>query len=402
MELPPIAAVELGTSRIRVMVGEIREDDHLQIIGVGESASRGMRKGEIIDLDSAVSSLRIALQQAEESADADIKRVYVPVTGGHIQSVVNRGSIPVVGHDREILEEHIENVQEIAKAVSLPPERSVIHSICQHYFLDDQDGVVNPLGMEASKISVDMLVVHGVSARIRNLVKLVKSVPLDVDDTPLAGLCSALAVLTPEEKESGALVVDIGGGTIDYLGYADGMIAVAGSLAVGGDHLTNDVARGLGISFNQAERMKEEYGSAIVNLAERSRKLDMPNETGPDGRVVRLGDLHTITSLRAEEMLQMVRSYVDKDDLIHRFGAGVILTGGSARLDRMDELTEKTFGLACRVGKSRDISGLTTVANQPEYATIIGLLRYAARQARRAGGPGGIAGLLRRFILGGG
>ncbi len=401
MELPPIAAVEIGTSRIRVMVGEIREDDHLQIVGLGESPSRGMRKGEIIDMDAALSCLKIALHQAEESADAVIKRVYVAIAGGHVQSMVNRGSIPVVGVDREITPEHIESVQEIAKAISLPPERSIIHSICQHYFLDDQDGVINPLGMEASKLSVDMLILHGVNARIRNLVKLVKSAPLEVDDTPLSGLCSALAVLSPEEKESGALVIDIGGGTIDYLGYADGMIAVAGSLAIGGDHVTNDIARGLGVSFNQAERIKEQSGSAIVNLSDRSKKLELPNETGPDGRVVRVGDLHTITSSRAEEMLTIVRSFVDKGDLLHRFGSGVILTGGGSRLARSEELAEKIFGLACRTGKAREVSGLSTVANLPEYATIVGLLRYAARQTRRSEGPGGFAGLLRRFILGG-
>lgn len=400
MELPPIAAVEVGTTRTRVMVGEIREDDHLQIIGVGECPTSGMRKGEIIDMDAALSGLKVALQQAEESADAVIKRVFVPVTGGHVQSLVNRGSIPIVGHDREILPEHIENVQDIAKAVTLAADRAVIHSICQHYFLDDQNGVINPLGMEASKLSVNMLVVHGSNPRMRNMIKLVKSVPLDVDDTPLAGLCSALAVLSPEEKESGALVVDIGGGTIDYLGYADGMIAVAGSLALGGDHFTNDISRGLGLSFSQAERIKEAHGSAIMNLGDRTKKLELPADSGPDGRVVRRGDLHTITSLRAEEMLNMVRSFVDKGDLLHRFGSGVVLTGGGARLARMDELAEKTFGLSCRIGKAREVSGLTTVANQPEYATIIGLLRYAARQARRSDGPGGIAGLLRRFILG--
>ncbi|HMO52432.1 MAG TPA: cell division protein FtsA [Kiritimatiellia bacterium] len=401
MDLPPIAAVEVGTSRIRVMVGEIQDEDHVQVIGLGECPSRGIRKGEIIDFDAALSCLKIALDQAEKNADAEIKQVFIPVTGGHIQSVINRGSIPIQGADREILPEHVDDVQEIAKAITLPPDREIIHSICQHYFLDDQEGVVNPIGMEASKLTVDMLIVHGSHARMRNLIKLVKSVPLEVQDTPLAGLCAALAVLVPEEKENGALVIDIGGGTIDYLGYADGMIAVAGSLAVGGDHLTNDIARGLGVSFTNAERIKEHSGSAILNLADRSRKLELAGDSVPDGRVVRLGDLHTITSLRAEELLTMVRAFIDQGDLIRRFGAGIVLTGGGARLDRLDELAEKIFGLNCRVGKSRDISGLATVSNQPEYATLTGLLRYAARQTRRSGTSGGFGGLIKR-ILGGG
>lgn len=388
MELPPIAAVEIGTSRIRVMIGEIREDDHLQIIGLGECPSRGIRKGEIIDMDAALSCLKIALHQAEENADAVIKKVFVPITGGHIQSLVNRGSIPIASEDREILPEDVDRVQEIAKAYTLQADRSVIHSICQSYYLDDQHGVVNPEGMEASKLSADMLIIHGLNSRIRNLIKLVKSVPLEVEDTPLAGLCSALAVLSPEEKENGALVIDIGGGTIDYLGYANGMIAVAGSLAVGGDHITNDISRGLGISFAHAEKVKESSGSAIIDLANRSKKLELPESTGPEGRVVRLGDVHTITSLRAEEMLAMVRSFVEKSDLLHRFGAGVVLVGGTAKLARLDELAEKVFGLACRIGKSRDVSGLADVGNQPEYAASVGMLRYAARKARRSSRQG--------------
>lgn len=400
MDLPPIAAVEVGTSRIRVMIGEIREDDHLQVIGLGECPSRGIRKGEITDMDAALSCLKIALQMAEENADAVIKKVYVPITGGHIQSLVNRGSIPIASDDREIYEDDIERVQEIAKAFSLQADRSVIHSICQNYYLDDQQGVVNPLGMEASKLSVDMLIVHGMNSRIRNLIKLVKSVPLEVEDTPLGGLCSALAVLTPEEKENGALVIDIGGGTIDYLGYANGMIALAGSLAVGGDHITNDISRGLGISFSHAEKVKETSGSAIIDLANRIKKLELPEATGPEGRVVRLGDVQTITSLRAEEMITMVKSFVEKTDLIHRFGSGIVLTGGTARLARLDELTEKTFGLACRIGKSRDVSGLADVGMQPEYATAIGLLRYASRQARRSASGGRFSKLFRRFMLG--
>ena len=402
MEYPPIAAVEIGTTRVRVVVGEMREDDHLQIVGLGECPSRGIRKGEIIDMDAALSCLKIALHQAEETGDVGIKRVYAPITGGHVQSLINRGSIPIMGEDHEILPEHVENVLDVAKAISLPPDRSVIHSICQYYLLDDQKGVINPVGMEASKLVADVLIIHGVSSRIRNLIKLIKSVPLEVDDTPLAGLCSALAVLTPEEKENGALVIDLGGGTTDYLGYADTTIAVAGSLSVGGDHITNDIARGLRISLPQAERIKEQSGSAIVNLANRTQKLELPAETGPDGRVVRLGDLHAITSLRAEEILNMVKDQVDKGDLLQRFGSGIVLTGGGAHLERITDLAEKVFGMACRVGKSRDVSGLVAVSSQPEFATVIGLLRYAARTTRRQASSGTLANLWRKFIMGDG
>lgn len=396
MELPPIAAVEIGTSRIRVAVGEIREDDHLQVIGVGECPSRGIRKGDIIDMDAALSCLKIALHQAEEASETAIQQVYVPITGGHIQSLVNRGSIPIMDSNHEVLPEHVDDVQEIAKSITLPPDRELIHSICQYYYLDDQKGVINPVGMEASKLAADVLIIHGNSGRIRNLCKLIKSIPLEVEDTVLSGLCSALAVLQPEEKENGALVIDLGGGTTDYLGYADSTIAVAGSLAIGGDHISNDIARGLRISLPNAERIKEQAGSAMINLATRTQKLDLPGDTGPDGRVVRMGDVQTVTSLRAEEILNMVKAHVEQGDLLQRFGSGVVLTGGGAHLERMAELASKVFGMPCRIGKSRDVSGLATTANRPEYATIIGLLRYAARAARRK--DGGSTSLVNRFI----
>ncbi len=400
MDIPPIAAVEIGTSRIRVAIGEVHDDDHLQVIGVGECPSRGIRKGEIIDMDAALSCLRIALHQAEEASDTQIKAVFVPVTGGHVQSMINRGSIPIVGTELEIHQEHIDDVQEIAKAVNLPNDRELIHSICQYYYLDDQKGVINPLGMEASKLAVDVMIVHGHSGRIRNLNKLLRSLHLEVEDCVLAGLCSALAVLQPEEKENGALVIDLGGGTTDFLGYADSTIAVAGSLAIGGDHISNDVARGLRMSIPNAERVKEASGSAIIHLASRLQKLDLPGDTGPDGRVVRLGDVQLITSLRAEEILTMVKSHVEDEDLLQRFGSGIVLTGGGAHLDRIDELASKVFGMPCRIGKSRDVSGLATTANRPEYATVIGLLRYAARAARRQSGSGRWTNLWRRILSG--
>lgn len=399
MELPPIAAVEIGTSRIRVAVGEIRDDDHLQVIGIGECPSRGIRKGEIIDMDAAQTCLRIALHQAEEASDTQIKTVFVPISGGHIQSLVNRGSIPVQG-EPEIQPEHVEDVQEIAKAVNLPPDRELIHSICQYFYLDDQKGVINPRGMEASKLAVDVLIIHGNSGRIRNLYKLIRSLHLELEDSVLSGLCSALAVLTPEEKENGALVIDLGGGTTDYLGYADSTIAVAGSLAIGGDHISNDLARGLRMSLPNAERVKEQNGSALIHLATRLQKLDLPGDTGPDGRIVKLGDVQTITSLRAEEILNMVRAHVEQGDLLQRFGSGVVLTGGGANLDRMADLASKVFAMPCRVGRSRDVSGLATTANRPEYATVVGLLRYAARAARRTNSSGTLSSIWRRFITG--
>ena len=402
MDISPIAAVDVGTSRVRVLVGIPREDDHLQIIGLGECPSQGVRKGEIADFDASLNCLKTALELAEENAGASIKQVFVSVAGGHIQSLVNRGSIPIIDSEMEILQEDVDNVIELAGTVNLPPDRDILHSICQHYYLDDQRGVINPVGMEAAKLAADVLIIHGSRPRIRNLVRLIKSVPLDVEDTPLAGLCAALAVLQPDEKAHGALVIDLGGGTTDYLGYADNTLAVAGSLGVGGDHITNDIARGLRIPIAHAEDIKETTGSAIIDMSQRVKRLELPSETGPEGRVVRIGDLHTITSVRVEEILEMVRAEVDKGDLLQRFGAGVVLTGGGAHMNRVTDLAEKIFGVACRVGKSRDISGLASVSSLPEYATVIGLLRYASRTARRRTGGNGFRRIFNSIFGAGG
>jgi cell division protein FtsA len=402
MDMPPIAAIEVGTSQVRVLIGEIREDGSLQVLGIGECPSRGVRKSELIDFDAALTCLKIALHQAEENADVEVESAYLAVTGGHIQSVVNRGMIPIVGHDLEIDREHMESVLDMAKAVNLPGDREVIHNICQFYYLDDQRGVVNPLGMEASRLSADVLIVHGNANRMRNLVKLVRTVPIEIDSIALGPLVTGLAVLSPEEKELGVLVIDLGGGTTDYLAYADGAIAATGSLAVGGDHVTNDIAKGLNLALADAERVKAESGSAVVDLATRLQRLDLPADTGPAGRIVKRGDLHTITHLRAEETLTMVKAALDKGDLLQRFGAGVVLTGGGARLSRMTDLTEKVFGLGCRVGRAREISGLASLAGRPECATIIGLLRYAARTREQMHPRPSRGGLLGRLFGGGG
>ncbi|HMP90336.1 MAG TPA: cell division protein FtsA [Kiritimatiellia bacterium] len=397
MEITPFAAVDVGTSRIRVAVGIPREDDHIQVLGMGECISSGIMKGEVVNFDKALTVVRAALEQAEEISGASIKSAYMALTGGHFQTIVNRGSIPILDNNMEILEEDVESVVELAGTLNLPPDREKVHSICQHYFLDDHRAVVNPIGMEASKLGADVMIVHGNRSRIRNAVRLLKTVPLEVEDTPVAGLCSALAVLQPEEKVHGALVIDIGGGTTDFLGYADNTIAVAGSLGVGGDHITKDIACGLRISNDVAEALKEQRGTAIVDMTQRLQRLDLPEGAGPEGRVVRIGDLHAITSVRIDEMLAMVKVQVEKDDLLQRFGSGIIFTGGTAHLPRLTDLAEKIFGVACRIGKARDISGLTSASTLPEYATVLGLLRFASRTSRRRENGNGLMGWFSRI-----
>ncbi len=382
-EQPLVVALELGTTKTRALVGEAREDNHLMILGLGECPSRGIRKSEIIDFESALECAREALAQAEANADVGIKQVCLLASGANIRSLINRGSIPLVDGG-EITREDIEHVMETARTVNLQGDYEILHSICQHFEVDNQKGVVNPEGLEGSKLAVDMLILHASRTWLRNLVKVAKSAGVDVQDVAASSLCSALAVLSHEDKTQGAAVIDLGGGSTNFVAYAGQAIAAAGSFAVGGDHITNDLARGLKVTLTQAERLKEEHGSATIDLPNRGQHVELTRETTGRGRYVRLGDLQSITHARIDETLQLVREELERKDLLPYLGRGIVLTGGGAYLKNVVDLAEKVFNLPCQLGRPRDISGLAIATEGPEYAGTIGLLRYALRTGRQA------------------
>ncbi len=390
MSMPPIVALEVGTTTVRVLIGESRDDGHLMITGLGECASRGVRKAEIVDFDNALGCVRNALQMAEENGRVIINSVHLLVSGGHITSFVNRGSVPVMNPHREITREHVEHVMETARTVNLTPDRQILHTICQQYHVDDQEGVVQPEGLEGARLSLDMLIVHGVLNRLRNIAKVVRSAQVDVVDVAFSGLCAAVATLTAEEKEGGCVLVNLGGGTTDYVAYAHNAIATAGAFGVGGDHITNDVACGLRIATVDAERLKEESGSAVVDMAARSQKVVFTPEGGSPERAVRLSDLHTIVHLRMEETLRLVKNHLVEQELLHALSAGVVLTGGGARLKNVVRLAEKVFGLPCRIGHPKGVAGLAAVTESPQYAAPVGMVRYGFRNLSQGGEGGGL------------
>jgi len=379
MSAPPIVALEVGTSTVRALVGELTDEGQLIVTGMGESPSRGVRKGEVIDFDNTLSCVRDALQKAEDNSHVTINAVHLLVSGGHISSRVNHGSAPVLGDDHTIAAEDIENAEKMARAVSLPTGHEVLHSIHQRYLVDGNLPVVSPEGLEGTKIGVDMLIVHGQCNAMRNIVRVVRSAQVDVADVAFSGLCTALAVLTPAEKKNGVLMIDLGGGTTDYIAYAEERLADAGAFAVGGDHLSNDLAFGFGLPQSEAERIKLEFGTAVPDFALRNQTVTVNPGTGQPPRQVRLADLQTILHVRIEETLVLVREQLRQNKLISKLGNGVVLTGGGARLKKVEQLAEKIFGLPCRVGKPRDVSGMVSVMEQPECAAVVGMLRYAAK-----------------------
>lgn len=386
MSTPPVAAVEIGTSKVLALIGEMREDGCVMITGMGEHPSSGVRKGDIIDLENAVVCVRSVLEAAEESGKVAIRQVHLAVSGGHIQSLVNRGTVPVLDEEGEITRDDIEEVMDVARAVNLPADRDILHTICQHFCVDNQERVVRPEGMEGAKLSLDMLVLHGVRARLHTTVRAVRSVPMDVQDVVFSGLCSALSVLTPAQKKSGVVVVDIGGGSTEYVAYAGNIVAAAGAIGVGGDHVTNDVALGFNIPTDRAERLKRESGSALVRDDGSAQRLSLPAEVGFPGRRLSVRALQTVISVRMEEILQTVKRDLEDQGLLHRIGAGVVLTGGGAHLDGAEELGKRVFRLPCSLGMPRNVSGLATATEGPEYATCTGLVQYAFRTMKRQRG----------------
>ncbi|MDA0990405.1 MAG: cell division protein FtsA [Verrucomicrobia bacterium] len=398
MALPPVVGLEIGTTKTIALVGELRDDGFIMITGMGERPSTGIRKGEIIDLENASLCVRSVLEMAEESSKVSIREVLLAISGGHIQGVVNRGTVPVFDKDGEITTEDIEQVMEVARAVNLPPEREIMHTISQHFLIDNQQRVINPEGMEGAQISVDMLVLHGVRNRLNNTVRVVRSVPVDVQDVAFSGLCSAMSVLTPEQKKSGAVVIDLGGGTTDYVAYAEGIVAAVGSLGVGGDHVSNDVAAGFNIPLSQAESLKREAGSATVKHTRSSEKLSLPAEGGFPARTIKLKALHTVINARMDEIIKTIHERMVSSEITHHLGAGVVLTGGGAHLPNVIELVEEQFGLPCVVGKPRNISGLATALSGPEYATASGLVQYGFKTARENQHPLPVPGWMKRLF----
>ena len=276
-----IVGLEIGTSKVCAVVGELSADGALNIVGLGQARSRGVRKGEIADPAQAEEDVRHAIVEAEQMADVEIRSVYLGVTGGHLRGFNNRGVHPVVSADREISHDDVQDVIKNAKAINLPAEDTVIHAMRQHFFVDGQDGITNPVGMLGARIEVDVHVVHGNVNRLQNAVRLVRATSLEVDDVVFNGIASSLALLTNEQKELGALVIDIGGGTTEYVVYANGIIRHTGVLAVGGDHVSNDLAYGLKVPLSRAEQFKLEHGSASSSDAAKGQTISLDQRTRP-------------------------------------------------------------------------------------------------------------------------
>jgi cell division protein FtsA len=394
-----IVGLEIGTSKICVVVGETRPDGTLKILGVGQAPSRGVRKGEIVDFETAMKCVHEAVVDAEQKSDVMIRSVFVAVAGGHIQSFNNRGSVMLPEERDEIDEQDVEDVKVNAREVSIPAQNAFLHSIIQHYHVDGQEDVLNPVGMLGEKLEADFHIVHGVRTRIQNTIRCVKELPLEVEDVVFSALASAQVVLTQHQKNLGALVVDIGGGTTDYILYVDGAVKQSGCLAVGGDHITNDISMGLRIPMARAEKVKTKEGSCVLGNCLPGETILLKDDSGFAGKEIERETLNTVIHLRLREIFELLKRTIEEEPFINYVGAGIFITGGCSLLSGIDHLAGEIFEMPAHVTHAQTLAGLTSAAENPQFSTAIGLLKYA--QAVQIDRPRrGITRIFSRFFPG--
>jgi cell division protein FtsA len=392
-----IVGLELGTSKICAAVGEMNSSTSgLNIIGLGQARSRGVRKGEIVDPSLVEEDLRNAIVEAEEMANVEIRSVFLGVTGNHIRGFNNRGVHPVVSADRLISEEDVQDVIKNAKAINLPAENTVIHTIRQHFHVDGRSGVFNPVGLSGARVEVDVHVIHGATSRLQTPLAAVRALQLEVEHVAFNGLACAMALLTPEQKEMGSLVIDLGAGVTDFAVCSNGIIQHSGVLAVGGDHVSNDLAIGLKVPLSRAEQLKIEHGSALPNDDVKGCTAEYSGDYGLNKRSLSLENLQRIMSARLEEIFELIIRELEPGNLLDHLRAGVFICGGGARIPRIQELAERTFRLPVSIGKANSINGLRSALDQPEFATAIGLVRYGTTFAQQRTTSNSIADRLRQ------
>lgn len=388
-----VVGLDIGTSKVCAVVGEINDAGALSIVGLGQAKSRGVRKGEIVDFNLAQEDIRNAIVEAEQMADVEIRSVYLGVTGPHIRGFNNRGFHPVASHDREIVQEDVEDAIKNAKTINLPAENRIIHVVRQHFLVDGQEGVLNPVGMFGARVEVDVHVVHGLYNRLQNPIKAVKALQLEVEDIVFHGIATALALLNTQQKELGALIIDIGSGVTEYAVYARGVIKHTGVLAVGGDHVSNDLAYGLKVPLGRAEQLKIDYGSAVLDDRAQGQSIALSNDLGIHERNISLEHLRRIMSARLEEIFEIIAQDLDETGILKHVREGVFLAGGGARIPEIQRLASRIFGLPVCVANTSSISGLKSALDQPEFATGIGLARYGSFEWKKRAAPkGSLAG----------
>lgn len=372
-----VVGLDIGTTKICAVVGE-RTENGINIVGIGTHPSKGLRRGVVVDIDSTVDSIKRAVEEAELMADCEISSVYVGIAGGHIRGFNSRGIVAV--KDREVREGDVKRVIEAAKAVAIPMDREVIHIIPQEFIIDDQDGIREPLGMSGVRMEANVHIVTAAVTSAQNLIKCANKAGLNVIDIVLEPLASAEAVLSNDERELGVCLVDIGGGTTDVAVFSEGAIVHTSVIAIGGNHVTNDLAIGLRTPFEEAERIKKRFGAAATRHLNQDDSIPVPSVGGRRPREISRKILCEIIEARMEELLTLTRQEIEKANLENTIPSGIVITGGSSSIESCVDLAEEVFESPVRLGYPTNIGGLKDVVRDPMYATGVGLVLFGFGQ----------------------
>ncbi len=373
-----IIGLDIGTSKVVAIVAEMMADGSMNVIGLGQHVSRGLKKGVVINIDSTVNAIQRAIEEAELMADCTIKNVFTGIAGSHVQSINARGMVKI--KDAEVTQADVARVIETAQAIALPSDQQILHILTQEYIIDGQEDVREPLGMSGMKLEVKVHIVTGAVAAAQNIVKSIKRCGLEVTDLILQPLASSEAVLTEDEKELGVCLVDIGGGTTDIAVFKQGAIRHTAVIPIAGDQITNDVAVALRTPTQSAEDIKIKHGCALRQLADPREVVEVQGTDGREGRQLSVQTLAEVIEPRVVELYEFVLAELRRSGLEEMIASGIVITGGSAMMKGMVELGEEIFHMPVRLGLPRYVGGLSEVVSNPRYATGVGLLLIGKRQ----------------------
>jgi cell division protein FtsA len=396
-----IVGLDVGTSKVCAVVGESLDDGSLDVVGIGVAESRGIKRGVVVNLEAAVDSIKKAIEEAELMAGVEIDCVHLALSGPHIKGFNSRGVIAVAGKNREITRDDVRRAIDAAKAVALPTGREILHVLPQDFVVDEQDGIGAPVGMTGARLEVNVHIVSGAVSSTQNIVACVNRASVSVQDMIIEQLAASEAVLTPDEKELGVALVDIGGGTADIAIWERGSLWHTGVVPIGGDHFTNDIAVGLRTPIPDAEKVKRKYGCALSAMVDEDETIEVASVGGRKPRVMARRILSEILQPRAEEIFHLVWDEIRRAGYEKSLNSGIVLTGGGAILEGMPEIAEQIFDLPIRRGSPAGVGGLADHVSSPTFGTPVGLALYAHRNRAPepvrvgAGAFGRVAGRLR-------
>ena len=377
-----IVGLDIGTSKVVAIVGEMSLTDSIEVIGIGSCRSRGLKKGVVVNIESTVQSIQRAIEEAELMAGCEIHSVYAGIAGSHIRSLNSHGIVAI--RDNEVMIGDVDRVIDAARAVAIPADQKMLHILPQEFVIDNQEGIKEPIGMSGVRLEAKVHMVTGAVSAAQNIVKCVRRCGLDVDDIILEQLASSYAVLTEDEKELGVCLVDIGGGTTDIAVFSEGSIHHTAVIPIAGDQVTNDIAVALRTPTQHAEDIKVRYACALTQLANSDETIEVPSVGDRSARRLARQTLAEVVEPRYEELFTLVRSELQRSGFENLIAAGIVLTGGSSKMEGAIELAEEIFHMPVRIGVPQFVTGLSDVVKNPIYSTGVGLLLFGQRQVRES------------------